>query len=265
MVATKNRERARDIFSHKKYSQGSVNLNLESVMKRFCYCSQILPGKRDLVKDHWQSDASNREIIQEKDFWECLKMTGFENWLQPTPEGDFLIHCVEGTSLRQIFKRLRKQISSGNRNALGLQKFYQNVLGKDYSLPEVEPQLESLLNLSLPISSSYIKRSFLYPLLSQEEEAHRHFSHEAMCEKRERHEAMMRVFGVSQLSTWLQTTSKEKYIVVYTERHHNTPATSQSRLEQGQGSDAWKEIATILMRHTGLTLDELSPAVEWLT
>jgi hypothetical protein len=76
---------------------------------------------------------------------------------------------------------------------------------------------------------------------------------------------MMQAFGVSRLSTWLQTTPSHKYIVVYTERHADTPTTAPARLHQGQHSPEWQEIAASLMQHTGLTLGELSPDVEWLT
>ncbi len=201
----------------------------------------------------------------EVSFWNHLKMTGFESWLQPTPQGDLMIHCLEGESLQQIFKGLREQIISGNSIALKLRAFYLDALGKDYSNSEGEPHITSLLNISLPTTSSYIKRGFLYPLLPQKEEAHLRFSTEMMGEKKGRHETMMRAFRVSLLSTWLQSTPHGKYIVVYTERHVGTPATSEARLNQGEGSTAWQEIAFELMDHTGLSHSELSPDVEWLT
>jgi hypothetical protein len=101
--------------------------------------------------------------------------------------------------------------------------------------------------------------------VNQKEAEHRHFREQAMGEKRGRHETMMRAFGVSRLSTWLQTTSKGKFIVIYTERHINTPLSATDRLKQGEGSNEWREIASDLSNHTGLKVDELSPDVEWLT
>lgn len=237
-------------------------------MGRWCYCSQVLPGKMDDIREHWKGKAAQQAVYSQEDeaeYWERLKMTGFESWLQSTPHGNFIIHCLEGESLSQIFRGLREQITARNPIALKVRNFYFMVLGKDYTLPEVEPRIETLLDISLPTVTDCIKRAFIYPLLPHKEEEHRHFREEAMGEKKRRHEAMMRAFGVSHLSTWLQTTPQGKYIVVYTERHVNTPESSTSRLKQGEGSAEWREIASSLMSHTGLNLDELSPDVEWLT
>jgi hypothetical protein len=234
-------------------------------MGRFCYVSKILPGKTHLVQEMWKDLTPNEDPLLKASFWNHLGMAGFESWLQPSPEGDFMIHCLEGASLPQIFRGLREQIASGNPMALKLQNFYQTVLGKNYHSPETEPSIENLLDISLPSSSKTIKRGFFYPLLPHQAEEHRLFRNEAMGEKRGRHERMMRAFGVSQLSTWLQTTPERKYIVVYTERHADTPTTAPARLNQGQDSPEWLEIAAILMQHTGLKIDELSPDVEWLT
>lgn len=202
-------------------------------MGRWCFCSPVSPGKADLIRNQWKEKVSPPQDV----------MTGFEIWLQPTSHGDFIIHCVEGESLAQIIELLRGQ----------------------YYLPEVEPHIERLLNISLPTNSKSVKRSFLYPLLPGKEEQYRRFTARAMGEKKGLHETMMRAFGVSQLTIWVQTTPNGCYIIVYSERHINTPTTPQSRLEQGKGSDAWHEIATSLITYTGLTLHELSPDVEWLT
>lgn len=237
-------------------------------MGRFCYCSKVLQGKTELVREHWKTKKSNKTVYDqdvEENFWRHLKMTGFESWLQKTPKGDFIIHCLEGESLNQIFKGLREQIASGNDIALHLQSFYQSALGKDYSKTEVEPKIENLLDISLPRPSSYIKRGFFFPFLPHMEEEHRQFRHEAMGNKRLRHEASMKAFGVFRLSTWLQSTPDGKYIIVYTERHIGTPESATSRIAQGQNSAEWQEISAILMRHTGLNMEGLSPEVEWLT
>lgn len=234
-------------------------------MGRFCYISKILPGKTDLVREMWKNRPPNEEPNIRQRFWDHLGMTGFESWLQQTPNGDFLIHCLEGESFIQIFKNLRDQIALGNSIALKLQHFYQNVLGKNYSLPEIEPRIERLLEISLPPSSNFLKRGFFYPLLPSKEEEHRQFRKEAMGKKRGRHEAMMQAFGVSHLSAWLQKVENQQYIVIYTERRADTPFTPKERLRQGEGSVEWQEISAILMSHTGLRLDELSPNTEWLT
>lgn len=237
-------------------------------MGRWCYCSKVLPGKTDLIREHWKNKAIQGDLYNQEDeekFWKHLGMTGFDCWLQATAKGDFIIHCLEGVSLGQIFKGLREQIASGNPIALKLQNFYLTVLGKDYILLKAEPSIEALLDISLPTSTDSIKRAFLYPLLPHKEEEHRHFRQQAMGEKRGRHEAMMRAFGVTRLTSWLQTISNEKCIIVYTERHINTPQNSTSRLKQGQDSPEWQEIACDLSNHTGLKMDELSPDVEWLT
>jgi hypothetical protein len=237
-------------------------------MGRWCYCSKVLSGKTDQIRAHWKNKSTQRDVYNQENedkFWKHLTMTGFDSWLQSTTNGDFIIHCLEGDSLGQIFKGLREQIAADNPIALNLQNFYLTVLGKDYRLPDVEPHIEGLLDISLSTSTDYIKRAFLYPLLPHKEEEHRHFRQQARGEKRGRHEAMMRTFGVSHLSTWLQATSHGKYIVVYTERHVNTPQSLTSRLKQGHDSAEWREVAAVLSSHTGLRIDELSPDVEWLT
>ena len=122
-----------------------------------------------------------------------------------------------------------------------------------------------MVDISLSSSSNFIKRGFFYPLLPGKEKEHRQFRQEAMGQKRGRHEAMMHAFGVSHLSTWLQKVENYQYIVVYTERRADTPSTHGERLRQGEGFTEWQEISAILMSHTGLRLDELSPDTEWLT
>ena len=237
-------------------------------MERVCYCSKILPGKSDVVREHWKRKEKHKSAemqAAEVQFWNKLKMTGFESWLQPTSQGDYMIHCLEGGSHKEIFKRLRGQMASCNLIALNLRDFYLDVLGKDYMHSESEPLIQSLLSISLPTTSSFIKRAFFYPLLPHKEADHLRFRQEAMGEKRGRHEAMMRAFGVSHLSTWLQNSPQGKYIVVYTERDIATPMTSEARLQQGDASVAWNEIAAELTEHSGLNHSELSPDVEWLT
>ncbi len=236
-------------------------------MSRFCYCSKILPGKSDVIRAHWKNKPirSPETARAEESFWDHMKMTGFEAWLQPTPKGDFLIHCLEGESLQGIFKGLREQIVSKNPVALTLQSYYRDVLGKDYSMRDIEPSIEALLDVSLPCSSPIVKKGFMYPILPEKVEAHKKFRNDSNRDRRTRHEASMRAFGVSRLTQWLQTTPTGTYCVVYTERLPNSEPSAEKRLEQGKNSPEWQEIAAILMDHTGLSYNELSPQVEWLT
>jgi hypothetical protein len=228
-------------------------------MPRYCYCSQIKPGKSDAVKAHWQeksSDPSPEEIA----FWTALGMTGFESWLQHSPQGDFLIHCLEGESLESIFKGLRQQIEAGNAIATRLHLFYQEVLGKDYRLLATQPHIECLLDIALqPTSSESTKKGYFFPLLPHKEEAHRRFRQESMTGKRRRHEASMKAFGVHRLTSWLQQTGDGPYIIVYTERSTDAPTPSYV------DSPEWEEIAALLMDQTGLPRDQVSPDTEWLT
>lgn len=238
-------------------------------MGRFCYCSKILPGKTETVRQHWKNKRSAKKLYTEEAeqlFWDHLSMTGFESWLQPTPQGDYMIHCLEGESLQKIFKGLREEIAANNPIALNLRNFYLEVLGKDYALPNAEPHLEHLLDISLPTNSPIIhKRAFFSPLLPHQEEAHRRFREESMTDKRSRHEESLEAFGLSHLSGWIQSTHGQKYIINYSEGPIKLPATPEERLRLGEKCPAWKEISTILMTHTGLKPHELSPQVEWLT
>ena len=227
-------------------------------MGRFCYCSKVLSDKSNLIRQHWHEKAVAERASKDKgDFWNHLKMTGFESWLQHTPQGDYMIHCLEGESLHQIFKGLREQIVAGNSIALGMHAFYLNVFGKDYRLSEIEPQIENLLEISLPkSSSSIVKKGFILPLLPHKEIEHRNFRRESMGIKKARHEASMHAFGLSHISSWLQTTPQGKCIVIYSEGNANVvPMTCPE----------WQEIAANLMEHTGLSLDQLLPDIEWLT
>lgn len=248
-------------------------------MSRFCYFSRVLPGQSEEIRKHWRCKTDKRPGQQEKEdaYWQHLKMTGFESWLQSTSEGDVMIHCLEGENLHDVFKGLRELMTQGNEIALQLQEFYKQVLGKDYSQPEVEPQIEQLLDISLPpcmIVSPYysrcFKRGFIYPLLPHKEKEHRQHRQEAMTHKRERHEAAMRAYGVHRLTSWLQDTPQGKYIVIYTEKvgRYFTPEGDRievDRLAQGRLSPEWLEISHILADHTGLTMNELNPTIEWFT
>lgn len=231
-------------------------------MQRFCYRSHLLPGKVQAIRDHWRKKPKTAERQQQEiQFWQHLKMTGFNSWLQRTSEGDFLIHCLEGESLPHIFKGLRETIAASDPVALGLQRFYLDVLGKDYALPEAEPHIELLMNISNPkVSVAPIKRGFFFPLLPHKEQEHRLFRKEAMGSLKSRHLASMEAFGVAHLSCYLQHTPQGKVIVMYSEAQEN-PAVTQ----RGRNSNAWKEISAILSAHTGLAQEELTPDIEWLT
>ncbi len=231
-------------------------------MSRFCYCSKVVPGKTDRIREHWKN---NPETIQEKIvFWPEVQLTGFHAWLQPTSQGDFMIHCLEGESLDAIFTSLRELIAQKNSTALGLWTYYKEVLGRDYSEASTQPTLECLLDVSLPNSAPIVKKAFMYPLLPEKVEAHRQFRKDASGAGRARHEASMRAFGVSRLTTWLQTSPIGPYCIVYTERAPNNEQSAAKRLEAGN-SPQWQEIAATLQDHTGLSYTELSPNVEWLT
>ena len=230
------------------------------MMGRYCYCSKVLPGKTATIKEHWQNkgDQTAEVHAEEIAFFNAIKLTSFDSWIQPTAQGDFMIHCLEGPSLQEIFKGLREQIAIKNPVALKLHAFYLDVLGKDYSLLETEPKIELLMDLSLPSARVHAKCKWghCYPLLTDKEQEHRQFRKEAMGTKKTRHEATMRAFGSTRLSVWLQHTPNGKYIIGYNEAGDK---------KQGQDSEGWKDISAILMDHTGLPFDQLSPTLEWLT
>lgn len=233
-------------------------------MSRYCYCSKILPRKQKVIVDHWAQKTSEERAKWAKQFWGSLGMTSFESWLQPS--ANLMIHCLEGDSFAGIFKKLREQIRLSHPIACELQAFYQEVLGKDYALLEIEPKIELVFDVELsPFAAGSIKKGFVYPLLPHKEQEHRKFRLESMNKKRKRHEASMRAFGVSRLSTWLQSTPEGKYVVVYSEREANCPTTAQERLACGKESLEWQEIAKELIDHTGLQYQDLSPEVLWLS
>jgi hypothetical protein len=235
-------------------------------MGRFCYCSNILEGKSETVRAHWKSKVGvEKQAINsaEMEFWKDLQMTGFECWMQS--KGNLMIHCLEGTSLEGIFRKLREKINSGNDIAVKLHAFYLDVLGKDYKDSRVEPRIECLLDIVIPATSTkMIKKGFVYPLLPHKEQAHRAFRKESMGSMRARHEASMKAFGVFRLTSWLQSTPNNKYIVCYSEREANL-RDAEEQLERGRSSAEWLSISQALMEQTGLKYADLSPEVEWLT
>ncbi len=141
-------------------------------MTRTCYCTKILPGKQETILQHWIGKKSTTD--EKEQFWRDLKMTGFECWIQPS--SNLMIHCLEGESKENILKGLREQIRKVHPIATGLNAYYLEVLGMDYSLAETEPKVESLFDIELsPFTPGSIKRAFVYPLLPNKEEEHRKF------------------------------------------------------------------------------------------
>lgn len=176
-----------------------------------------------------------------------------------------MIHCLEGPSLQHIFEGLKDQIAARNPIALKLQAFYLDVLGKNYAHKSAEPDIDCVFDISLaPFSSRCIKKGFIYPLLSHKEKEYRKFCEESRESKKTLQEVALRAFHVSHLTTWVQYTAHEKYIVCYSERQINPP-TAGERLAQGKDSPEWKEISKELMECTGLNYADLSPDVQWLT
>lgn len=238
-------------------------------MNRYCYCSHVLSGKEEVVRSHWKNKKQTMQADDQEaeiQFWHRLRMGGFESWLQLTDHGHFMVHCLEGESLKWIFEGLREQIANENRVAMRIYNFYKEALGKDYRASDIEPKIEQLMDLTLgERPSQVIKRGYMLPLLPYKEEAHRQFRSESMGVKRTRHEASMRAFGVHRLTVWLQQTSGGKYIVVYSEKREESPEVMAEKSRQAKQSPAWQEISAILMDHTGLSLEAITPEIEWLT
>ncbi len=224
-------------------------------MTRFCYCSKVLPGKADVIRECWKNPKKDTD--EDAAFWQQLGLTGFDAWLQPTRDSDFMIHSLEGKSLDTIFSQLQRLIAEKNNAAVKLWSYYKEVLGKDYSLPSAKPTLECLLDISLPSTTQVVKKAFMYPLLPEKVEEHRQFQKHTPSK-----ETFMRSFGLSRLTVWLQT--GPYYSIVYTERKPNNEQDPLKRLAAGSTPE-WEEMAALLQEHTGLSYRELSPNVEWLT
>lgn len=238
-------------------------------MPRYCYCSKILPGKNETVRAHWaaRKAAHLDEVYREaeKKIWDDIQMVGFESWLQTTRHGDFMINCLEGNSLIGLFQGLTNQIAAGNFIAVDLHAFYLEVLGVDYRNPNLEPQLDCTLDIDFSSPDTPgTKRSFICPLLPNKEEEHRNFMADAMGSKRADPEAVMKTFGISRLTSWIQSTEEGKYVVTYAEYENKLENRSKIK-PKGENSPEWQSISRELMSHTGLSAEELIPNIEWLT
>jgi hypothetical protein len=234
-------------------------------MARYCYVSRVLPGKSDIIRSHWKNKCAHPDP-DGGPFWRSLSMTGFECWLQTTPKGDFMIHCLEGESLDSIFTGLRQGIRSGVSFALKLNDYYKDVFGKDYTKEEVYPKIDLMSDIALEGHSqpSLIRKGYVFPLLPHKLAEHKKFKQEVMGSKKSRHEASMKAFGVVRLTTWLQQMPDSHCVVVYSERHANLNSPAE-RLAQGSNCPEWKEISAILQDHTGLSYNDLSPDIEQLS
>jgi hypothetical protein len=205
-------------------------------MKRFCYCSKVLPGCSDAVRAHWKNKPASREIdLQEEAFWDHLKMTGFDSWLQKRADGDWIVHCLEGQALELIFKGLREKIAAQNPVACSLQKFYKDVLGKEYASVEAEPQLELLFDLGFD-SPQGMKQAFFFSIDTT-------FQKPGPLEIK----ICMEQYDLFHLSSWLQTTADQKYCIVYLQ--------SRFFLDSLEG----------LAQKMGCSLSETISTNEWLT
>ena len=232
-------------------------------MARLCYCSEVLPKKSGAIRAHW--DNKNEDEAAEIDFWNRLHMSGFECWLQPGEKRDYMIHCLEGDAPTEIFAGLRQLIREDHPVALKLQRYYRDVLGVDYAEAGAAPQVERVLDLEITDAPCVAKRGFVYPLLPAKVEEHRRFSSESNGSKRVRHEASLSAWGVRRLTKWIQKRGEEHLLVMYVEYDRAPAISSVERLRVNHSSAEWLEIADTLSDHTGLTHDQLSPDVEWLT
>lgn len=233
-------------------------------MGRFCYRSKILPGKKERVRQHWREkdEAEGDEEL----FWQALTMTGFASYLQSTAAGDFMIHCLEGESLPRIFAGLRDQIRKKNPIALNLQKFYLEVLGKDYALEASEPKIECLSDRALhETADNTMRRVFFLPLRPEKLDAHRAFRQDAQGKNSKKHDALMDAFGTLRHIVFLQHDETGPVLIIDSDRKVNSARDAKERLALGDKAAAeWQEVAAIMMDHTGLSYNELSPDVECL-
>jgi len=233
-------------------------------MGRFCYRSKILPGKKERVRQHWRE--KKEETAGEEQFWQALTMTGFASYLQSTPAGDFMLHCLDGESLPAIFRGLREEIQKKNPIALNLQKFYLEVLGKDYALEENEPRIECLADLSSENTpEDSVRRVFFLPLLPEKVQEHIAFRKDPHMIHRKNRDALMQAFGTYRHIVWLQHDASGSFVVIDSERKKTSATCAEERLALGKKAPTeWQEQAALLMEHTGLSYNELSPDVELL-
>lgn len=237
-------------------------------MTYLCYCNRVLPGKEAHIEEHWKKKNAlwhERDPAPAKELAKATGHTAFHGWLQRTPQGSFYLHYLEAPCFDHAFKGLREQILAGNPLAQHLHTFYKEVLGRDYLDPQTEPQVELLLELSLPSPTAFTKRkASCWPIQKDQEQAHRDFRKQCRTDKRRQHESIMSALGITRLSSWIQTTPEGLFMVNYSE-HLPQHEELLKKAKQSELSKEHEEIASSLDRHTGLSGEQRFPDVNWLT
>ncbi len=239
-------------------------------MPRFVYASPILPGKTDLLRQVLIQKRERPELEKDSEgFNELIGLEKWQGWLQRTPGRDYLIHSLDTISLEELFSKLHDQIKVGNPRAQWLRDLYLDTLGKDYAHSSAMPELELLFSTDIPTQDleqgEVLSQAFLYPLRPNKTMEHREFCRQCIGEYRFRYQDAARQFGITRASRYLQKAPHQDYLLIY---HEHVPFTLEQENQASKAREqnpSWQWLASHLMAHTGLTMEQLKPDLEPLS
>lgn len=228
-------------------------------MERFAYASPVLPGKESAIREY---NKGKKTSFYEKGkmYWKEIGVNGWACYLQELEGRYYFIHVVEADSIDEVFDKFRKELRAKVPRAVELHAYYLNVLGKDYSSPEMAPKIDKVFDLALDHPSAPLKEhiGYMYPLLPGKVGAHKAYCQKAMSEKKEGILEMYRATGILRMTKWIQTKPTGDYVVYFQER-----SIPYVRKNLSEDPVMLKRLEP-LMEHTGLSSEALLPKVEHL-
>lgn len=236
-------------------------------MPRLVYASAILPGKLEYVRlVYKQKRESTGNETEHDDFFKAIGLKGWRCWLQTIRNRPFFIHCLETPNFDYLFDALIEQIEMGHPKAVWIRDFYLESLGKDYTDITAKPILEPLFDMEIDTfdhSDPTIAEGYIYPLIPNRASLHREFNRQLLGEYRVRVQDACYKQRITRLTHWLQKTPMQDFIITYRERKRTNHPVDTLKLANENTSYKW--FSEQLCDHSGLSLEELEPKLEYLT
>lgn len=240
----------------------SVSAADQTPDKRYCFCAPIEQQKIPEIREHY---LNVQESVQENgtpDSWLATGMKSFSAWIQTGEAGTYLVRCIEGQSLDQMYARTRELLAQGDPKAIWLRDWLLEMTGEDYADPSCDPQLEEAFDLVYGDHPVGHREVFVYPLLAGKEEDHQAFAREvsegelAMLSER-----ACRAYGLHHLQRWVQRTPSGTYLITL-EEEADADFDPDEAFRQLDGNPDWKVFSARHQNLTGLSEEGFNPTCE---
>lgn len=230
----------------------------------------VLPGKDAFVRQYFAErrvEAIHRGIVGEETVNVLVRGTlGRCAWLQHLNGQNYILHWTEKEEIATVCQYASEQMLRGDPDAIRMSVFYREVLGIDIRTPHFLPQTDCVAAVHLPfnhnLETECVSLAFAYPLQSAKTEEHKAFCRHIFEEQNATLSQYFQSLGIIRFMKFVQHLPIGDFIVYGQEVAVSCLDTISTNYRNLISEGPLKGVATALVDHTGLCLEDLSPDVE---